>query len=75
MNNVCPGYTATERLREVAGKLGPEAEARWKSRIPAGRLAMPEEIADLVCFLCSERAAYITGEAIAIDGGFVRTVG
>jgi 3-oxoacyl-[acyl-carrier protein] reductase len=75
VNNVCPGYTATERLRELAKRLGPEAEARWKAHIPAGRLAKPEEIADAIAFLCSERAAYVTGEAIAVDGGFAKTIG
>ena len=72
MNNVCPGFTATERLRELAGKLGPGAEQGWLERIPARRLATPEEVGDLVAFLCSERAAYINGESIAIDGGLAQ---
>ena len=72
VNNVCPGFTATERLRELAGKLGPGAEQEWIERIPARRLATPEEVGDLVAFLCSERAAYINGESIAIDGGLAQ---
>jgi len=72
VNNVCPGFTATERLRELAGKLGPGAEQGWLERIPARRLATPEEVGDLVAFLCSERAAYINGESIAIDGGLAQ---
>jgi 3-oxoacyl-[acyl-carrier protein] reductase len=70
VNNVCPGYTATARLREVAAKLGGSAEERWAGQIPAGRLASPDEIADAIAFLCSDRAAYITGESVAVDGGF-----
>lgn len=74
VNNVCPGYTATARLQELAEKLGPSAEQTWNSQIPMGRLGKPEELADLVVFLASERASYITGESIAVDGGFVKGV-
>jgi 3-oxoacyl-[acyl-carrier protein] reductase len=79
VNNVCPGYTATDRLVELsttlarAGNVAPEEiEKRWTAAIPQGRLARPEEFADVVVFLCSERASYITGQSIAIDGGFAR---
>jgi 3-oxoacyl-[acyl-carrier protein] reductase len=74
INNVCPGYTATARLRELAAKIGPKAEQQWSSQIPMGRLGQPDEFADLVVFLASERASYITGESIAVDGGFVKGV-
>lgn len=80
-NNVCPGYTLTERLDELAGKLAGDAGIprekileRWTSQIPAGRLGRPEELAALVAFLCSERAAYINGASIAVDGGWVRSL-
>src|SRR5262249_1881701 len=73
---VCPGYTATDRLRELSATLaraadvGPsEIEKRWTSQIPMGRLGQPNEFADAVVFLCSERASYITGQSILIDGG------
>jgi 3-oxoacyl-[acyl-carrier protein] reductase len=81
VNNVCPGYTLTARLDELAGKLakaeGVEARRireRWASQIPLGRLGRPEEFANLVAFLASERASYITGVSIAVDGGFVKGI-
>ena len=64
VNNVCPGYTATERLKSLGVR--PEAQ------IPLGRVAEPEEFADVVAFLASERASYITGSSIAVDGGWVK---
>jgi len=82
VNNVCPGYTLTARLDELAGKLAAEEgveshqiKARWASQIPMGRLGTPEEFANLVVFLASERASYITGVSVAVDGGFVKGIG
>jgi len=79
VNNVCPGYTATDRLLELEQTLArnqnvpaAEIEARWAREAPLGRIGRPEEFADLVVFLASERASYITGAAIAIDGGIVK---
>ena len=81
INNVCPGYTLTARLDDLAGKLaraeGVEPRVireRWATQIPAGRLGTPEEFANLVVFLASERASYITGASLAVDGGFVKGV-
>lgn len=81
VNNVCPGYTLTARLDELAGKLaaaeGVPSERiheRWASQTPLGRLGQPEEFANLVVFLASERASYITGASIAVDGGLVKGV-
>lgn len=81
VNNVCPGYTLTERVRSLsvvtAEKEGTTPEAvikRWESSVPMGRLGRPEEFAALVTFLASERAGYITGASVQIDGGFYKGV-
>jgi len=66
VNNVCPGYTATERLQKL--NVHPE------SQIPLGRVATPEEFANLVVFLASERASYITGVSIPVDGGWAKAL-
>lgn len=81
VNNVCPGYTMTERVRTLAivtaEKQGttPEAVIKgWESQVPMGRLGTPEEFASLVTYLASERASYITGASIQIDGGWYKGV-
>jgi 3-oxoacyl-[acyl-carrier protein] reductase len=81
VNSVCPGYTLTERVRTLsqttAEREGTTPEAiidRWMAGIPMKRLGTPEEFASLVSFLASERAGYITGAAIQIDGGWYRGV-
>ena len=81
INNVCPGYTATERVEKLAGSIASqehvspdEVKKRWTDMIPLGRLAEPEEIASLVVFLATDEASYITGQTITVDGGFHRGV-
>lgn len=78
VNAVLPGYAATERLDELVGVvskkrgLSPKAvREMWAESLPLRRLGRPEEIGDAVAFLCSERAAYVTGTAFAVDGGRV----
>ncbi len=80
-NNVCPGFTATDRLIDVAaaqasaqGVTPDEIVGRWTRNIPMGRLGRPEEFASVVAFLCSEKAAYVTGTSTAIDGGAVKGI-
>jgi 3-oxoacyl-[acyl-carrier protein] reductase len=72
VNTVATGRFATERLAGEDGSLDAAEEAA-RTEVPAGRLGTPEEYGDLVAFLCSERAAYITGATIPIDGGLLRS--
>ncbi|VEP16373.1 3-oxoacyl-(acyl-carrier-protein) reductase FabG [Hyella patelloides LEGE 07179] len=69
VNNVAPGHTATQRSKELYGD--ETARNALIARIPAKRLATPEEIAAAAVFLASEQAAYITGQTIVVDGGVV----
>lgn len=73
VNTVATGRFATERLADASGSLDAAEEAA-KQDVPAGRLGKPEEYGDLVAFLCSERAAYLTGTVIPLDGGALRSV-
>ncbi len=81
VNVVCPGPTLTDRMKELinttvknTGKSYDEVEKTWINPIPLGRLGKPEELANLVVFLASKRASYITGTVIQVDGGFVRSI-
>lgn len=80
VNAVCPGWVLTGRVLELAkffaretGRTVDAVMAEWASGIPLKRLAQPEEIANLVVFLASEKASYITGTAIQVDGGFIKS--
>jgi 3-oxoacyl-[acyl-carrier protein] reductase len=72
VNTVATGTFATDRLAQVHGSLE-QAEEAARERVPTGRLGRPEEYGDLVAFLCSERAAYLTGAVIPLDGGLLRS--
>jgi 3-oxoacyl-[acyl-carrier protein] reductase len=73
VNTVATGMFATERLADRHGSLD-AAEAHAEETVPARRLGTPAEYGDLVAFLCSERAAYLTGAVIPLDGGRLRSV-
>jgi 3-oxoacyl-[acyl-carrier protein] reductase len=81
VNTVCPGWTRTDRvaslIKDRAGEAGDSAGvlAKIVETIPLGRLGEPEDVANLVVFLASEAAAYITGTAIQVDGGLVEGYG
>ena len=67
VNSVAPGFVNTELTRQNNSE---EAIAQISASIPAGRMAEPKEIAEVVAFLCSQRNSYLTGQTIFVDGGF-----
>ncbi len=76
VNNVCPGYFLTDRVRNLAqhtaqaeGRAVSEVLAAQEAAVPMQRIGRPEELAAMIAFLASERAAYITGATIQVDGG------
>ena len=79
VNNVGPGYTATDRLRQLITKrslglgIGEEEFAtRLAADVPMKRMAEPDEVADAIVWLASERASYITGQTLLVDGGWYK---
>ena len=79
VNNILPGYTRTERVEQLseatAKREGITAEAavgKWEAEIPMKRLGEPREFAALAAFIASERASYITGTSISVDGGWIK---
>ena len=73
VNTVATGKIATDRSAEMSGSLE-AAEEMAREQVPAGRLGTPEEYGDLVAFLASDRAGYVTGTAIPIDGGLLKAI-
>ncbi len=71
-NAIAPGWTATPPVSRWIEGAPPETEAKLLSEIPLGRLADPGEIADTAVYLASERASYLTGQVVSVDGGYVR---
>jgi 3-oxoacyl-[acyl-carrier protein] reductase len=72
VNSVAPGFVDTAMTRAVAERLHISLEEFWKEaagRIPLGRLGQPEDIAAVIAFLCSEDAAYVSGQVIYVNGG------
>ena len=81
VNTVLPGYTETERLEDLAEanvkRTGATRESvydGWKAGIPMARLGQPEELGAVITFLASDRAGFITGQAILVDGGGIRSL-
>lgn len=79
VNGVLPGHTLTDRQRHLAeiragrdGITPEEALERQGNEVPVGRLASPEEVASAIVYLCSNQAAYITGESLLVDGGLTK---
>ena len=79
VNNVGPGYTATERLKQLIAKrsqdLGMSAEefeSKLGGEAPLKRVGQPEEVADAIVWLASDRASYITGQTLLVDGGLFK---
>jgi 3-oxoacyl-[acyl-carrier protein] reductase len=79
VNNVGPGYTATDRLKELAksrsgasGKSEKEVFESWAADAPLKRLGEPREVAETIVWLASDRASYITGQTILVDGGIYK---
>ncbi len=79
VNNVGPGYTATDRLKELAksrsaalGKSEGEISDGWAADAPLKRLGEPREVADTIVWLASDRASYITGQTVLVDGGLYK---
>lgn len=79
VNNVCPGWTLTDRVQELVGRRAAQQGISFEEAlkaatvgIPMRRMGRPEELAALITFLASERAAYLTGTTIQVDGGLVQ---
>lgn len=67
VNCIAPGVIATE----MNGRLSPETMAELKENTPLNRIGVPEDIAEAILFLASDRAAFITGQTLSVDGGFI----
>jgi len=81
VNSVCPGRIFTDRIKNLAKSRAEknndtyeETIARMNSDIPLGRIGSPEEFANLVVFLASQKSSYITGNTIQIDGGLLKSI-
>jgi 3-oxoacyl-[acyl-carrier protein] reductase len=79
VNNVGPGYTATDRLKELAksrsaasGKSEQDIFDSWASDAPLKRVGEPREVAETIVWLASDRASYITGQTLLVDGGIYK---
>jgi len=81
VNAVCPGYMHTDRITDLVEQRAAQTQrstnqilAGYVAETPVGRMGQPEELAAAVAFLASEKAGYITGVALQVDGGFIRSI-
>lgn len=81
INNILPGTTRTSRIKEILtaiadnqGVTYEQVEEQWRTQIPMGRFATPEEIGAVVAFIASPAASYITGTNIPVDGGRIKSI-
>jgi 3-oxoacyl-[acyl-carrier protein] reductase len=74
VNSVAPGTIATDRIAELRGVPLSELAGMEMPNVPLGRLGQPHEMGDVVAFLCSERASYVTGQNLLVDGGLVGSI-
>jgi 3-oxoacyl-[acyl-carrier protein] reductase len=79
VNCVAPGYTRTDRVVELAnatakreGITTADVDRRTLAAVPMGRMGQPRELGEAIAFLASERASYITGQTLVVDGGYVK---
>lgn len=73
VNSVCPGFIDTERVKELQ-RAKPDMIKQRMAETPIGRIGTPDELAAAIVFLASERASYITGAVLQVDGGFTRSI-
>lgn len=69
-NSVCPGYVRTEMTAPYFDAMSPEESQAFVAKHAMNRLGKPEEIAQAICFLLSDNASFITGQHLAVDGGW-----
>ena len=74
MNSVAPGRIATERIATMTGTTLADLRDQEQPEIPLGRRGEPHELGDVIAFLCSERASYVSGVSLMVDGGLTRSV-
>ena len=71
LNGITPGYIRTAQALSEEHSLGPEGLEKAADFIPMGRVGEPEDIADVILFLASEAARYVTGQVLVVDGGLL----
>jgi 3-oxoacyl-[acyl-carrier protein] reductase len=71
VNGVAPGYIRTAQALSIEHSLGPEGLEQAASFIPMGRVGEPDDIADVIVFLASDAARYMTGQVVTVDGGLL----